>query len=192
MIGQLVAALQGITGVSFASFDYIPKERGGRAKVQVILGASTANVYEKDVAALRRVVPLLKAVHATLPTIQAAEELLASRLESLEKGIGNNSAYTLKDTFTPLAHLPGLKIHNETGDLYITGLVERWEVVEEGAPKKAVKSSDKTLAKREIEKRFLSSQRIKTLVLAGVTGARLAKKVLSDGRAGLVVAEQAA
>lgn len=187
MIGQLVAALNKVQGVSFASFQYRPKGKGGLAKVQLILGASTENLYEKDVTVLRRIVPLLKATHATLPTIQAAEELLASRLESLAKGIGNNSAYTQKDTFTYLNHIPGLKIHNETGELYVSGLRHRWEQIEAGDPPKVVKSSDKTLAKREIEKRFLPSQRFMTLCLGNVDAARVRKEVV-EGTPALTIA----
>jgi len=177
MIDGLVGSLARVTGVSFASFNYRTKETGALAKVLVIIGASIENVYRKDVAALEKILPYLRRIGKP-ETIKAAEELLASRMESLTKGVGNNSAYTQADTFTHLNHLPGVKIHNETDELYIVGLVEKWDVIEAGTPKKPVNSSAKTLAKRAIEKRFLRSQSIKSLCLGNVKSARVRGNVL--------------
>ena len=168
----LLDTLKKVQGVSFASFLYHSKGKGEKVKALMILGASVTNLYRKDVAVLTRLVGLLGVNGAKPDTLKAAQELLASRLESLEKGIGNNSAYTQANTFTHLDHLPGVKFHNETGELYIGGLISRWDVVEAGPAQKPVKSSAKTLAKREIEKRFLASQRYVTLCLGNVSAAR--------------------
>ncbi len=177
MLDGLVGSLQRVQGVSFASFNYRAKGTGSLAKVLIILGASIENVYKKDIAALEKILPYLRRI-AKPDTIKAAEELLASRQKSLAGGIGNNPLYTQKGTFTHLNHLPGVKIHNETGELYIVGLVEKWETIEPGAPKKPVNSSAKTLAKEAIEKRFLRSNSIKSLCLGNVKSARVRGNVL--------------
>ena len=177
MLGTLIGVLQEITGVSFASFDYTTKATGEKSRYQIILGASIENLYAKDIEKLTKVVGLLKGIKALPHTILAAEELLASRLESLEKGIGNNSAYTQADTYVHLNHLPGVKIHAETGKLYINGLVESKKVLEEGSPRKKVNSAPKTIAKRRIE-RTLASGRFRTLALDNVSGARVRGNVL--------------
>ncbi len=176
MIGSLDGTLKGLAGVSFASFNYTTKGTGETAKYLMILGASVTNLYEKDIAKLVRYVSLLTRIGAQPHVILAAQELLASRRESLDKGIGNNSAYTQADTYTHLDNLPGVKIHNETGELYISGLQERKEVIAPGTYKK-VNSAPKTLAKKKIEK-ALPSGRFRTLALGNITGARVRGHVL--------------
>jgi hypothetical protein len=177
VIQEMLDAIGKKLGATFASFTYQTKETGEIAKYNLVLGASTENLYKRDVELLERVTRLLKAIKAQPHTILAAEELLASRNESLTKGIGNNDAYTNADTYYYVAGLNGVRVHKETGVLYVSGLLNRKEVLVAGAPRKKVNSAPKTIAKKKIGY-MLPSGRYRLFVLPNVTRAAVNGNVL--------------
>jgi hypothetical protein len=84
-------------------------------------------------------------------------------MESLDKGIGNNSAYTHAaantasgvDTYVFIAD--GVKVNRNDGCIHFVGLAESKTVIEPGEYK-VVKSKPETLARREIEKQLPSAR----------------------------------
>lgn len=170
MVAQLIGQIGKGKGAKFASIQYRAKGTGELAKYFVILGASTVKLYEKDIAQLEEMIPNLEGIE-----LEAATAILASRRQSLEKGIGNNDAYTNKNTYIHV-DIPGIKIHKETGAIYVTALVEDKTVIEPGEYKK-VNSRPLTIAKRKIEKE-LPSGRFRQFILPNVTVARLNGEVL--------------
>ena len=90
---------------------------------------------------------------------EAIEELLKSLRKSLEVGIGNNPAYTKKGTYEHVA--PGFKMHKETGDLYISGILTNKILIEEKKPRKETKSSQKTITKNEIRRKYMTSHKFR-------------------------------
>jgi hypothetical protein len=149
------------TDAKFASFTYRAKGTGELAKYRVILGESTKSLYEKDIIALKTMIPMLAGVN-----LEAATAILKSRETSLAKGIGNNPAYTCANVYEHVATIPNVKIHMETGALHVCGLVEAKETIEAGTFKD-VKSSELTIAKRKVEK-LLPSGRFRQFVLENV------------------------
>lgn len=154
--------LKGVKGCQFGSFTYTAKESGEKSKITVILGASTENLYRKDVEQLEAILPSLEGVRK-----EVAEEILASRKQSLTVGIGQNDAYTCKDVYEALDGLPGVKVHKETGDLHVVGLIHHKTVLQEGVHK-VVNSKPRTLVKQEISK-TLPSARFRQYRLGNVT-----------------------
>lgn len=128
------------------------------------LGASVEAAYKKDIETLSRLAPKLGGVDA-----QACAELLASLRESVEKGVGNNSAYTCADTYVNVTR--GVKVHKETGEVHVTGFTRSKVVLEEGTYK-SVKSSEKTIARNKLRKGLLSGK-FRQFVLPNVESARL-------------------
>jgi hypothetical protein len=177
VLQEMLNAMGKKNGATFATFVYKTKETGEVAKYNIILGATTENLYKKDIPLLERMVKLLKGIKAADHTIKAAEELLASRNESLTKGVGNNDSYTQKDTYDYVAGLTGVRMHKETGALYVNGLLNRKEVISAGTPRKAVKSAPKTLAKKKIGY-MLPSGRYRMFALPNVTKAAINGDVL--------------
>jgi hypothetical protein len=171
------------SSASFATFVHTAKETGEIAKYSIILGADTHTLYQKDVKKLERVIRWLKRINAAPHVILAAEETLASRLESLTKGVGNNSAYTNADTYDYIDGLPGVRIHRETGALYVSGLLNSKVVIQDGAPRKKVNSAPKTIAKNRL-KYILPSGRFRLFALANVTRAAINGDVLELVTAG--------
>ena len=90
---------------------------------------------------------------------EAIEELLGSLRKSLEVGIGNNPAYTKKDVYEHVS--PGFKMHKETGDLYVFGVLTNKMVIEEKKERKETKSSQKTILKNEIRRKYMTSHRFR-------------------------------
>lgn len=136
------------TGTRFVGLTYT-NENGEKSRYRLIMGINLVSLYKSDLRTLKALRPTLEGVAAL-----ACDELIASINNSLTKGIGNNDAYTLKGYYTPITPNGEVKLHvNEIGEthLYIRGYVLTKTVIEKGVYAK-VNSSDKTLAKKEIEK----------------------------------------
>lgn len=136
------------TGTRFVGMTYT-NENGEKSKYRLIMGINLVSLYKSDLRTLKKLRPSLEGVKAL-----ACDELIASVENSLTKGIGNNDAYTLKGYYTPITPKGEVNLHvNEVGEthLYIRGYVLTKTVIEKGVYAR-VNSSDKTLAKKEIEK----------------------------------------
>lgn len=85
-------------------------------------------------------------------TKEVAMEAIEAMIDSAEKNLSNHKTKQSEAQTDAYTHLgKGLKFHNETGDLYITGFANNKTVLVEGEYKK-VNSSPKTLVKKEITK----------------------------------------
>lgn len=137
------------TGARFIGLTYT-NEAGETSIYNLIMGINIVSLYKSDLRSLKALRPSLTGIQAV-----ACDELIASVSESLTKGIGNNSAYTLKGYFTPITPNGEVKLHvdESTGEtfLYIRGYSLKKTVLVKGTYK-TVNSSAKTLAKKEIEK----------------------------------------
>ncbi len=156
------------TGARFVGMTYT-NENGEKSTYRLIMGINLVSLYKSDLRTLKKLRPSLEGVKAL-----ACDELIASVENSLTKGIGNNDAYTLKGYYTPITPNGEVKLHvNEIGEthLYIRGYVLTKTVIEKGVYAK-VNSSDKTLAKKEIEKTLkrgkIRTFKINVNVLEGV------------------------
>lgn len=170
-VADLIAAIKNGKGAKFASFTYVAKETGEKARHTLILGASTEVLYEKDVAVLEQMVPDLKGLSK-----EAAEAILASRKTSLKVGIGNNPDYTCAGVYVEPDGLAGVKVHIVNGSLHVCGLQEAKVVLVKGVYK-TVNSKPLTLAKQEISK-SLPSNRFRQFRLDRVLDAKLNGDVL--------------
>lgn len=144
-LNQLLNELSESRSARFASFTYRSKEKNELSRVTVLLGANHETAYKKDLARLLMLLPKLDGIKRI-----ACQELVDSLKESLKRGIGNNSAFTCKDTYVQTG-LKGVKLHPENGELHITGYLVNKQVIEKGEYK-SVKSSEKTIAKNELRK----------------------------------------
>jgi hypothetical protein len=144
-------------GARFASVQYrtIAKyDKDGKlvdgnelSRYRLLLGCSVENAYRADITRLSKRLARLEKLPQLDTLRQAAiSEILASRKESLAVGIGNNSKYTLVDTFESIA--PGIKMHKESGELYLFGRSLGKTVIEPGVHKH-VNSAPLTIAKRK-------------------------------------------
>lgn len=156
------------TGARFVGLTYT-NENGEKSKYRLIMGINLVSLYKSDLRTLKKLRPSLEGVAAV-----ACDELIASINNSLTKGIGNNDAYTLRGYYTPITPNGEVKLHvNEIGEthLYIRGFVLTKTVIEKGVYAK-VNSSDKTLAKKDLEKSLkrgkIRTFKINVAVLEGI------------------------
>ena len=156
------------TGTRFVGMTYT-NENGEKSKYRLIMGINLVSLYKSDLRTLKKLRPSLDGVKAV-----ACDELIASIENSLTKGIGNNDAYTLRGYYTPITPNGEVKLHvNEIGEthLYIRGFVLTKTVIEKGVYAK-VNSSDKTLAKKDLEKSLkrgkIRTFKINVAVLEGI------------------------
>jgi hypothetical protein len=166
----LLDQLSQIHGAKFANFTYRSAETGELAKYQVMLGVDMTSLYQKDRETLVAMLPSLDGLQK-----DAAEALLASIEESLQKGLGNNSAYTHGpdggDTYF-LTHIPGVKLNLHDGVLHVMALVQSKHVLEAGTYK-VVNSRPLTLAKRALEREHLRRSKVRQFRLPNIASARL-------------------
>lgn len=148
------------TGCRFISLTYT-NEQGETSKYNLLMGVRLESLYKSDKRFLTSYVPTLTGVDAV-----AGQELLDSINESITKGIGNNSQYTLKGYYKPVTSNGEVKLHtSESGEtfLYVRGYVLRKTVITKGEYP-VVKSSPKTIAKNKIRK-TLKSGKLRTFKL---------------------------
>jgi hypothetical protein len=162
-LSEVVGLLGEGKGAKFANIVYRVKKNNELAKYRIILGASTEVLYAKDIVKLDELYPTLTAALDK----EACKAIRDSREESLTLGVGNNTKYTCADTYVAVMGIPGVRVHKETGCLYVSGLVEEKTILEAGEPYKEVKSKPLTIAKQKIEK-TLPSSRFRLLVIERV------------------------
>ncbi len=165
----LLAELTSTKSARFASFTYASKGTGEIARHTIRFGASIEKAYRADLAKLEKLAPTLSGV-----ALEACNELVASLRESLEKGVGNNSGYTGADTYTSIAK--GIKVHKETGEIYVSGF-SRSKVTLQAGTEKKVKSSEKTIEKNKL-RRLLLSGKFRQFALPATLSARVNGKEL--------------
>lgn len=167
---SLLKMLDGVTGVRFASLTYRTKATSEVARYVVLLGASLTNAYKGD----------LEKVEAALPTltdpldIQAANEMIASFRQSLDKGFGKNDAYTLKDVYAPTG-IDGVFVNTNDDTLHLRNVfVVSKAVIAAGTPRKPVNSKPLTIAKDKLKRSLgLRSNKLRQFVLDNVSIAKV-------------------
>ncbi len=137
------------SGVKFVSFEYTSKGTGEFSRYLLNIGVSIENLYRKDVQTLTDLLPTLSGDH-----LSVAQEILDSLNESLDVGIGHNSKYVHSaenaDTYDTIEGYPAVKIHRESGDVLVKGILVHKKVITPGTYK-VVKSRPRTLIKKELE-----------------------------------------
>lgn len=146
---------------------------GGEISNQVInTNISVENAKVKDLETLKifpasQLLEIATKVGATKEVaMQAVEELIVASEKNLSKDLEErtNQSKAQTDAYTSFGN--GLKFHNETGDLFITGFAHSKKVLVEGEYKK-VNSSPKTLVKKEVS-RTLRMAKFRSLKISNI------------------------
>lgn len=134
-----------ITGVSFVSIRNYTNTSGETSNNLINVGASYANAKRKDIETLEN---LNVAEHSFKSTPELIEE---ARVALIAAFIAPDKARSEGQTNAYTQIVPGVKVHNETGQIYIYGYREKKEVLKAGEYKE-VKSAPLTIAKNELRK----------------------------------------
>jgi len=147
------------TGVSFARVNGYTNSSGEKSNVTINIGVNYGNVKEKDLKYLQNldVNTLVRESNDEKEIIGLDKELLIEAKEALLKPYINpkqettNRSKAQSDAYTRIEGAPQLKVHNDTGLIYLEGYQVSKTILLEGEYKK-VKSRPLTIAKKEIKK----------------------------------------
>lgn len=135
-------------GPGFASFTYKSKSDNSVARYTLNLGFKYINLLEKSIQELQKKLDLNE---FSGDSLLAAHEVMNSLQKSLfahQNGTQSDD-YTRKGTMTSLGN--GVSI-NHDNTIQIFGLVQSKKILQEGTPKKEVKSKPITILKNQIKK----------------------------------------
>jgi hypothetical protein len=160
-INELKAAIEAgkIKTPRFVSFRNYPNKQGEISNYLVNLGVNHKHLLEEDLIVLSFLstedfdFPEIAQPYAT----KAYDELITSLTKNVsdDKEDHTTASKAQLDTYTTV--LPNVKVHNETGEVYITGHVIRKTVIQPGEYKPTNKRP-KTIAKDVMRKIFKTSK----------------------------------
>jgi len=170
---QFVQKFKAITGISFVNIRNYTNKEGEVADILININVSYNNSKAKDIEILKNL-NLNDYVNETINLTlleQAKIELINSLTAPSEtRSEGQINAYT---------HLcNNIKVHNETNELYITGMKIRKTIHTEGTYKE-VKSKPLTIAKNILRKE-LTTSKIRQYIVKKVAAVTLNKEVLQS------------
>ena len=140
------------TGVSFFSVQHYVNQSGEEATHTFNIGASYDKAKAKDIQFLKNldVLTLTDCVSSKVLLEQARVKLLDAFLSP-----NKTASFAQQDAYTHIAS--GVKVHNETGKLYIYGLRVNKVIHKEGVYEKTNKKP-LTIAQDEIKKHLKTAQ----------------------------------
>ncbi len=145
------AANKSPNGVTFVSIKRYENEQGEIANHLFNIGRSYQRAIQRDIETLRNLdLTKLETKHPLTLMEEARTELINAFLKPNE-----NRSNGQKDAY--LGILNGLKVHVETGFLYIWGFREKKTIIQQGTYK-VVNSRPLTLAKDELRKLLQTSK----------------------------------
>lgn len=155
---------QGLKGAKFIGIrNYVSTSTGEISNVVVNVNVSYENAVKFDLESLQAIESndleiIGKSKGLDLEQVKKAHAELIISFTNKVEGIETNQSKGQKDAYINLGK--GLRLHKDTLNLYVWGFVQSKEIVKEGEYKK-VNSSDKTIAKRVIEKQFCKSAKFR-------------------------------
>lgn len=136
-----------ITGVSFVSIRNYTNKQNEVSNNLINVGIKYESAKAKDIEFLTHL--NLNTIENRKSTLELLEEARHVLIEAFKNPNENRSNGQI-EAYTHI--LPGVKVHNETGILYVYGYREQKTVLVKGEDKKPVKSAALTIAKDELRK----------------------------------------
>lgn len=133
------------TGVSFFSIKNYTNKHGEVSNQIINVGASYEKMKQKDIETLRNMDILKMQWKSAMVDIEIARAALIEAFITPDKARSDGQ----KDAYTNIAN--GIRVHNETGKLYLFGYKLRKTVLVEGEYP-TVNSRKETIAKDELRK----------------------------------------
>jgi len=135
-----------ITGVSFVSIRNYTNKQNEVSNNLINVGIKYESAKAKDIEFLTHLNLNDHQFKSPLALIEEARHVLIEAFKNPNENRSNGQI----EAYTNI--LPGVKVHNETGVLYVYGYRENKTVLVQGDDKKAVKSAPLTIAKDELRK----------------------------------------
>jgi hypothetical protein len=135
-------------GAGFASFTYKSKSDGSVARYTLNLGFKYITLLENSIKELQAKMDLNEFLGESLLAAHEVMNSLQKSLTAHQNGTQSED-YTRKGLMTSLGN--GVSI-NHDNSIQVFGLVQSKKIIQEGTPKKEVKSKPMTILKNQIKK----------------------------------------
>ena len=174
---QVIIALQKAlkkspTGVSFVKINGYKNSQGEISNILINVGASYENQKNADLKTLQTADITKMQFSVDMPTVLTAKTELENSLIKPNENRSNGQI----EAYTNICK--GIKIHNETGVLYIFGMQVKKDVICKGEYK-TVKSQNKTIAKNELKKQLdLKLDKFRQYSFDNITNLKLNKDTI--------------
>lgn len=148
-VSEIIDLNKNVKSARFVSIhNHVSKETGEVSNYIINLNVNYDNLKKRDLSLLQEL---------TLTGIEeiARMELVNSFEKNANAETASNYSKAQKEAYTHLTK--NIKIHNETGEVFITGMLVKKQVVTTGTYK-VVNSSEKTLAKKKLQKTLRSTK----------------------------------
>jgi len=145
VIGLITNAVsKSITGVSFVRIKDYRNQLNELQDVTINVGISYKNAVKKDIEFLSNINLKDYTFNSPIALIEEARKILIDAFITPDenRSKGQTEAYTII--------FDGVKVHNESGLLYVYGTKVGEKVIKEQGEKKVVKSAPLTIAKNEL------------------------------------------
>ena len=160
----VITTLAPLKGCSFISIKGYKNKKGEVANHLLNVGIDFYGAKNKDIETLKAFDIEKNEIEFTQP-----KPLILEAITSLLNEYQNpneNRVNGQKDTYTHIC--TGVKVHNETGQIYIYAFRQHKTVIVEGTYKE-VKSKPITLAKNEVKKKMLRTGKFTQFILSQIT-----------------------
>jgi hypothetical protein len=157
------AVSQTAKGVTFFGLRNYQNKQLETSNYLINLGIDYEDQKNKDIQYLRTLDITKQTFNSPLTLIEQARQELINSFIAPDENRSNGQ----KNAFTHICK--GLKIHNESGLLYIYGYLVNKTVITKGEPKKAVNSRPLTIAKDELRKELKTGKFVSFIVSVGNT-----------------------
>jgi hypothetical protein len=152
-----------LTGVSFVSIKNYTNKQNEVSNNLINVGINYESAKQKDIEFLENLNLKNHEFKSPLDLLkQAKEELILAFLAPNE-----NRSKGQQDAYTTI--LPGVRVHNESGQIYLYGYRENKTVLIEGDKQKPVNSAALTIAKDELRKLLRTGKFVNFSLEAGNT-----------------------
>jgi hypothetical protein len=175
--------IENLNGAKFITLNGYISEAGEIANHNILVNINVMNAKKTDNATLHNtkveVISEKSAKTFALDILNLAlSEMIISSDKNISENIEDRTAQSQAQTEAYIQIGKGLKLHKETGLIHIFGFKNQKKIIVPGVYK-PVKSSDKTLAKKEITKVLkLRSGKFQTFKIGNIESVKMEGKTL--------------
>jgi hypothetical protein len=156
------AVSSSLTGVTFCSIDEYNNQQGEKAKYLINVGINYEKSKQADIVFLEN---LKASEHTFKSSVELIEEARIALIQAFIKP-NENRSNGQKDAYTTI--FSGVKVHNETGKVYVYGYKVTKTIIEKGEYKADTRGA-LTIAKDELRKLLKTGQFVNLSLEVGNT-----------------------
>lgn len=185
-IKTLKKHFKGLFGASFISINgYLAKTSGELANYIINTNINVMNAKKADLKTLlsineNQLIELSNKFNISLDIVKTAlNELITSLRKNISENLSDRTVNSQAQTNAYINIGNGLRVNIESNQLHVFGLFINKTVLINGMQKKAINSSQKTIAKNKLQKELnLKSNKFRTFIIDNATNLKIKGNVI--------------